>query len=94
MATQQQDDETQQAPQAPHPARPQPRLQFHWAWILVPAALLLMAYVLHHSQSAVTWEQIMDMLGVHNRERYTMLFHLCLALTLVVATVRILRHRR
>ena len=39
-------------------------------------------------------EQIMNMLGVKNRERYTQLFHLCLVLTLIVATVRILRHRR
>jgi len=73
--------------------RQEPKQRFLWGWILAPLAVLGMAYMLQHTSPAVTWTQIMDLLHVHNRERYTMLFHLCLALILVVATVRILRHR-
>jgi len=94
MAKQQQDDGTYEAPKAPQPAQPKPMLEFRLAWILVPAALLLAAYVLHHIRPVVTWAQIMDLLHVRNRERYTMLFHLCLGLTLVVAAVRLFGRKR
>jgi hypothetical protein len=67
-----------------------PRTEFKLGWLLVPLALLGMFYLLQHTRSVVTWEQIMGLLHVHNRERYTMLFHLCLALVFVVAAVRIL----
>lgn len=71
-------------------SREEPKLQFQIGWILVPLALLGMAYLLRHTSPAVTWERVMDLLHVHNRERYTQLFHLCLALTFIVAAVRIL----
>ena len=94
MAKQQQDDGTYEAPKAPQPAQPKPMLEFRLAWILVPAALLLAAYVLHHIRPVVTWEQLMETWNIENTERYTMLFHLCLGLTLVVAGVRIFGRRR
>ena len=70
--------------------QPEPKWQFNMAWVLVPLVLLGMAYVLHNSSSSVTWEGIMDILNVHNRQRYTMLFHLGLICVFIVATVRIL----
>jgi len=70
--------------------RPEPKEGFRLEWVLIPLALLGMVYLLGHTEPAVTWEQIMDLLHVKNRERYTMLFHLCLALTCVVAAIRIL----
>ncbi len=72
------------------PPAPPPKRQFQWGWVLVPLAVLGTAYLLGHTRPAVTWEQVLDLLHVHNRERYTMLLHLCLALTFVVAAVRIL----
>jgi len=72
------------------PPLPEPKRGFRMEWVLIPLALLGMAYVLRNTSSVVTWEQIMDLLHVKNRERYTMLFHLCLALTCVVAAIRIL----
>jgi hypothetical protein len=68
----------------------EPKQRFLLGWILVPLAVLGMAYLLGHVTPAVTWEHVMDLLHVHNRERYTMLLHLCLVLTFVVAAVRIL----
>jgi hypothetical protein len=48
-----------------------------------------MAYLLHHIRPAVTWKYVMVLLNIHNTERYTMLFHLCLVLTFVVVAVRL-----
>jgi hypothetical protein len=84
---------SQPPPQRVEPPAPPPKRQFQWAWVLGPLAVLGMAYLLGHTKPAVTWEQIMDLLHVHNRERYTMLLHLCLALTFVVAAVRILSRK-
>ena len=72
------------------PPRQEPRWQFLWGWILAPLAVLGMAYVLQHTSPAVTWEQILETLAIRNKEKYTMLFHLCLAAAGVVAAVRIL----
>jgi hypothetical protein len=70
--------------------RQEARTKFRLGWVVVPLALLGMIYLLRHTSPAVTWEHVMDLLHVHNRERYTMLLHLCLALTGVVAAARIL----
>jgi len=84
-----------------HPSRrvtetplPEPKRGFRMEWILIPLALFGMAYVVRNANSAVTWEQVMDLLHVKNRERYTMLFHLCVALTFVVAAIRILGRKK
>ena len=72
------------------PLPPKPKKTLRMEWILVPLALLGMAYVLQHTHSVVTWDKVMDLLHVKNRERYTMLLHLYLAVTFVVAALRIL----
>jgi len=80
----------QDQPSMKIPEQPPPKQGLRLEWILVPLALLGMAYVLRNTHSTVTWKHVMDLLQVKNRERYTMLFHLCLALTCVVAAIRIL----
>ncbi len=72
-------------------ARPQePKRRFRMGWVLVPLALVVMAYMLSNAGSSLGWNQIMDLLQVRDRQRYTMLFHLCLTITVIVAAVRIL----
>jgi hypothetical protein len=68
---------------------PQRQPEFRTEWILVPLALLGMFYLLHHIDPAITWEEVMNLLSVQDRQRYTMLFHLCLVLTCIVIAVRI-----
>ncbi len=92
--------ETPQYNRRQHPATeiepppPKPKKTLRPEWILGPLALLVMAYVLHHAHSVVTWDRVMDLLDVKNRERYTMLFHLGLAVTFVVAAYRILGRKK
>ena len=60
------------------------------SWLLFVLSILGMWYLLSHIQSVLEWDQVMDFLNVHNRERYTRLAVLCLTLILIVAAVRII----
>ena len=62
-----------------------------WFLLLVPAAILLGAYVISHIEPAGTWDDVMDALRIRNRERYTMLMCLGLFIVGVVAIARVLR---
>lgn len=78
-----------------NPYEPQGAWRFRSEWLIVPLCLLGMAYLLHHIRPVVTWDEVMNLLGVqHDCERYTMLAILCLTCTLLVAVVRILRKKR
>ncbi len=72
------------------PPQLEPKKSLRLEWILGPLALLGMTYVLQNTSSVVTWDHVMDLLHVKNRERYTMLFHLGLTVIFIVAAVRIL----
>ncbi len=64
------------------------RRKFNWAFVLVPAAVLILLWIISGIEPAGTWDDVMDFLKVNNRERYTMLA--CLGL-LCVAIVWIAR---
>ena len=55
------------------PRQPKHRWRIKWSLLLIPAAILLAAYVVSHIELAVTWDDVMDALNIRNRERYTML---------------------
>lgn len=76
--------------QVTQPEQSEPVWQFNTAWILVPLALLVMAYILKNVCSSVTWDDILDFLGVTNRAAYTRLFHLFLIITFIVAAAKII----
>ena len=44
-----------------------------WSLLLIPAAILLGAYVISHVELAFTWDDVMDALDIRDRQRYTML---------------------
>lgn len=44
-----------------------------WSLLLIPAAVLLGAYVISHIELAFTWDDVMDALDIRDRQRYTML---------------------
>ena len=79
----------QEMPQ-PQQREPPPRYVFRMSWLLFVLSILGMWYLLSHIQSVLEWDQVMDFLNVHNRERYTRLAVLCLTLILIVAAVRII----
>ena len=65
--------------------------QFNTAWILVPLALLGMAYFFSNACSSIEWKEVMDFLGVSDdRAAYVRLFHLGLIVVFIVAAARIL----
>lgn len=66
-----------------------PRHGIKIEWILVPLVLLGMWHLLSKTACTFSWDQIMTVLGVHNRQRYTMLAQLCLVLILIVGAYKI-----
>ena len=84
-----QDTQLQRRPQPPQ--RQQEDIHvFKISWLLVPLCILGMWHLLSRVRPTVTWDAVMDLLDVKDRERYSALAILCLLLTLVVATVRII----
>ena len=85
----------QQQPQPvlPQPRRPRPRLRrrFHWGWILVPLVLIVAAWLATGIEAGISWDSVMDMLSVHNKEAYTRLALLGLLVVAVVAVAKIMR---
>jgi hypothetical protein len=79
----------QQMPQNP-PRQEQPRYVFRTSWLLVPISLFGMYYLLANIKPALKWNNIMvDILHVHNRQRYTSLGILCLIIIFIVAAAKI-----
>ena len=64
-----------QRPIRMQPRRPRHRWRSRWRLLLIPAAILLAAYVISHIELApsCTWDNVMDALDIRDRERYTML---------------------
>lgn len=79
----------QQVQQMP-PIQKQPRFAFRMSWVWVVISLLFMWYLLKHIKPVMTWDQIMDLISVKNKEQYSMLAILCIVITFIVATVKIL----
>jgi len=67
------------------------RRRFNKAFLLVPAAVLILLWLIGGIEPAGTWDDVMDALNVQNRERYTMLMCLCLVCVAVVTTCHIFR---
>jgi hypothetical protein len=70
--------------------QPRDRYVFRLSWLLVPLCILGMWYLLSRIEPTVTWEAIINLLKVNNRERYSALAILCVSLTLVVTAIRII----
>ena len=85
-----QNTQFQRPRQEPQQPQERDRHVFRISWLLVPLCILGMWYLLSHIQPVLAWEKLSDILRVENKERYAMLFVLCLVVTFVVAVVRII----
>jgi len=65
--------------------------EFRWPIIWVIAALLLAAWLASGVRPAITWNGVMDVLRVKNRERYTQFAVLGVAICTVLGIARVLR---
>jgi len=90
MARMEQDNEKPASRKVIQPEQPKQEWQFNTGWILATIALLGMAYILRNVRSSVTWNDVLDFLGVSNCAAYTRLFHLFLIITFIVAAVKII----
>ena len=68
------------------------RYQLRLGWLILPVLLLAMYAFLKSIAPVLSWDQVMDWLGVSgDRERFTMMTILMLVLILITAIWRILR---
>jgi len=76
-----------------HEEQPQDRNQYRvrLGWFVIPLVLIGLYALFKSAVPVITWDQVMDFLHVHNKERYTMLAMWGLSLILVASLWRILR---
>jgi hypothetical protein len=67
-----------------------PRFVFRTGWIWTLITLLGISYLLKHIQPVLKWNDLMDSLHVHDRQRYTSLGILCLVIIFIVAAAKII----
>jgi hypothetical protein len=88
----QQHQPLQQAAQVPPPQPVRRRRTRIKGWILgVPLLLAVFFWLYRSVDVAVSWEDIMDRLGVRDRERYTRLAILGITICCLCAIARVLR---
>jgi hypothetical protein len=68
---------------------PRPRHRLRASLVLVPMSLLLAAWVLNRVQPAMRWPDILQLLGVRDRQRFSMLAVLILTLAAIWFVKRI-----
>jgi predicted phage tail protein len=73
--------------------RPKGRKRFRWWLIWLPASIICLAWLMSGIHVGHARDGIMSALGVHNRERYSLLAVLGLVSVAVVAVARILRKK-
>ena len=71
-------------------AAPQEPPRFRWGCIWVVVAIALAMWLAAGSKPAITWDSVMDLLHVKNRERYTQLAVLGVLICGACAVARIL----
>ena len=73
--------------------KPPQRWRPKWFILLVPAAILLGAYVITHIEPAFSWREVMDFAHIprRNYERFSGLACLALVIVGIVAIARVLR---
>ena len=71
--------------------RPRLKERFRWGMILLPGVVLLVLWLASGVSIGFTWDEVMDVLHVRNRSRYTQLAILGLICVGVVAIARVLR---
>lgn len=76
-------------PQFGGPPRP-PRWRLRRSYIAVFVVVAVCAWVLNHMQPSVTWNDVMDLLDVQDRRRYTEIAVLGLVATAAIAILRVL----
>ena len=65
------------------------RPKFRWALILVPLACLFALWFLNHIEPTITWDDVLDLLHVVERHKYSKAAVLGLTLIGIVAVLRV-----
>ena len=75
---------------------PQKPATFHFRtwWVLIPVCCgVFFMYILKNIDPVISWHKIMGVLHVHNTERYTQIFVLCILATAIVIIIKATRKK-
>ena len=78
----------------PRPRRRRRKKNFRWEFLLIPAAIFLVLYLLSGIEIAFEFEDVMDSLKVRGQIRYRQLAVAGLIALAIVAIVKVLRGSR
>lgn len=84
----------QQSWPASPPPQPHARHRFRWWLVAVPAAALLVAWLMSGIEPAMSWHDVARSRGAAGEVRYGQLAILGLAAVALVAVLRVLRKKR
>jgi len=80
-------------PRRPRPRRPNLWQRLHWGWVLVPLVLVLAAWLATGIEVGVTWDTVMDIMCVHNKESFSRMTMLGLLVVGIVVIAKVLREQ-
>jgi len=84
----------QQQPQMKPPPVPEKKRRFRWILIWLPAVIGLLYWIGSSISPSGSWEELMDVLGIRNRERYGQLAILGVLICCVCGIARVLRRNK
>ena len=68
---------------------PKPIYQFRSFWLLTPISLGVLIYILTTSECVISWQAILEKIGIVDKARFTRLFLLCVIATAVVILTKL-----
>jgi len=83
-----------QRPVIVQPRRPKPKKHFRWGLLIIPGLILLFVWFVGGIEVASTWNDFMNLVGIHNKPRFSMLMILGILACTVCAIARILRDNK
>lgn len=78
-------------PRIDRPSQSQPKKQFKWEIIVIPAIIIFLIWFIGGIEPAGTWEEFLRYIGVHDKTRFSMLACLGLMIVAILAIARVIR---
>lgn len=80
-----------QRPIMVQPQMPKPKKHFRWGLLIIPAVILLFVWFIGGIEPSGTWNDFLELIGIDNKPRFSMLMILGILACTVCAVARVLR---
>ena len=76
------------------PQPKEPRFRFRWELLLIPLVIFIVLYLMKGAETSFSFEDIMNLLNVQDRDRYIRLFTLGCICIAIAAIIRIHNNKK